>query len=555
MPHTAIHSDHFIAFQKMLFNSLSYFLFFPVVFALYWLSPRALKKPVLLLASYVFYMSWIPKYGLMVAALTTVNYAIGLLLGKFQNQNQNQNQTQKTNATGNTRMSTATRLTLTLGLVLNLGCLIYFKYVNFLFTTFTDAINSGVSFFHINAPKFYAITFDIILPLGISFFVFEFIHYLVDVAKGEKPVRNPIDFALFAAFFPSQIAGPIKRFEHFIEQLDTRPGHTGTALKFRGTDMHAGLALLLQGLFKKVAIADNLAILANAGFSPAVSMSTSDAWVAVLAFTFQIYFDFSGYTDMGRGSALLLGISLPDNFNFPYLAKSISDFWRRWHISLSTWLRDYLYIPLGGGRTNKNRNLFLTMLLGGLWHGAAMHFVVWGAYQGVMLALNNWYDALAKKNSALSNFHAHAIGKVSSVLFTFLLVIIGWILFRADTVTQALQIMQVMFFGVGQTATAVASSTASTAASTTASATASATTSAPLLWAALMRSPVIAALLIYSGYAAIFCLPRFLSEKQIQLRPLDSLGWAARIPFYAAVAITAIAFAPTQPSSFIYFQF
>ena len=549
----------------MLFNSLPYLVFFPVVFALYWLSPRALKKPLLLLASYVFYMSWIPKYGLMVAALTAVNYAIGLLLGKFQNKNENLNQNQNPNQNQNqyqsgetaiapattSKMSKATRIILNVGLVLNLGCLVYFKYVNFLFTTFTNILNNGLAFLHIKAPQFYAITFDIILPLGISFFVFEFIHYLVDVAKGEKPVRNPVDFALFAAFFPSQIAGPIKRFEHFIEQLDTRPGHNGTALKFRSTDMHAGLALILQGLFKKVAIADNLAILANAGFNPAVSMSTGDAWVAVLAFTFQIYFDFSGYTDMGRGSALLLGISLPDNFNFPYLAKSISDFWRRWHISLSTWLRDYLYIPLGGGRTNKNRNLFLTMLLGGLWHGAAMHFVVWGAYQGAMLALNNWYDSFAKKNSALSNFHAHAIGKIASVLFTFLLVIIGWTLFRADTVTQAMQIMQVMFFGVGQTATAVAASTASA----TASATPAATASAPLLWTALMRSQVIAALLIYSGYAAIFCLPRFLSEKQIQLRPLDAIGWAVRIPFYAVVAVTAIAFAPTQPSSFIYFQF
>lgn len=506
----------------MLFNSLSYFVFFPVVFALYWLSGRALKKPVLLLASYIFYMSWIPKYGLLVAALTGVNYAIGLLLAKF-------NSTQQSHTSG---MSSATRLTLILGLALNLGCLIYFKYVNFICTTFTDALNYSVNLFHIPAPKCYATTFDIILPLGISFFVFEFIHYLVDVAKGEKPVRNPIDFALFAAFFPSQIAGPIKRFENFIEQLDTRAGQTGTALKFRSTDMHAGLALILQGLFKKAAIADNLAILANAGFNPSVNLNCGDTWIAVLAFTFQIYFDFSGYTDMGRGSALMLGITLPDNFNFPYLSKSISDFWRRWHISLSTWLRDYLYIPLGGGRSNKSRNLFLTMLLGGLWHGAAMHFVAWGAYQGGMLALNNWYDQRAKNNSTLTKFHAHALGKIFSVVLTFLLIVIGWTLFRAETVSQAGHIIQVMFLGAGETSA-----------------------QAPSLWTALTRSPVITALMIYSSYATIFCLPKFLKEKNIQVQPLDAIGWAVRIPFYAAVVVAAIAFAPAQPSSFIYFQF
>ncbi|HNB20994.1 MAG TPA: MBOAT family O-acyltransferase [Candidatus Melainabacteria bacterium] len=506
----------------MLFNSLSYFIFFPAVFALYWLSPRALKKPVLLLASYIFYMSWIPKYGLLVAALTGVNYGLGLLLSKFR----------KTPSDSNGSMSTSARLTLILGLILNLGCLIYFKYINFLCTTFTELLNNGLGVLNIQAPKFYAITFDIILPLGISFFVFEFIHYIVDVAKGEKPVRNPIDFALFAAFFPSQIAGPIKRFENFIEQLDTRPGHTGKALQFRSTDMHAGLALLLQGLFKKVAIADNLAILANAGFNPAVSLNCADTWIAVLAFTFQIYFDFSGYTDMGRGSALMLGISLPDNFNFPYLAKSVSDFWRRWHISLSTWLRDYLYIPLGGGRSNKNRNLFLTMLLGGLWHGAAMHFVAWGAYQGAMLALNNWYDNVAKRSETLRNFHAHAGGKICAALFTFLLVIVGWTLFRADTVGQAFHILEVMFLGAG-----------------------SSVSSAPLLWTALTRSPVITALLLYSSYATLFCLPKFLNQGEIKMRPLDAIGWSVRVPFYATVAIAAVAFAPAQPSSFIYFQF
>ncbi len=517
----------------MLFNSFSYFIFFPVVFALYWASPRALKKPVLLVASYVFYMSWIPIYGLLVAALSLVNYAFGILLEK----------SRKPGSTNQTLAETAenalpiekrpgyTRTILVLGLAVNLGCLIYFKYVNFLFKTFVDAVNLIGGSLHIQFNQLHATAFDIILPLGISFFIFEFIHYLVDVAKGEKAIRNPIDFALFAAFFPSQIAGPIKRFENFIEQIGTAPGSSASALKFRSTDMQAGIALILQGLFKKVAIADNLAVFANTGFNPALHLSAVDTWIGVLAFALQIYFDFSGYTDMGRGSAKMLGISLPDNFNFPYLANSIADFWRRWHISLSTWLRDYLYIPLGGGRSHKNRNLLLTMLLGGLWHGAALHYVVWGGFHGCLLVLNNWYDKAVKENAQLTEFHAHPAGKVLSVLLTFGLVLIGWIFFRADTIPQALHMMQTMFLVSTQTATT------------------------PILSTMLIRSPIVVALIIYGCYASIFSLPKFAQQKQFELQPLSLLGWSARIPLYAAVAAAAIGFAPLQPSSFIYFQF
>jgi alginate O-acetyltransferase complex protein AlgI len=511
----------------MLFNSFSYFVFFPVVFALYWASPRALKKPVLLIASYVFYMSWIPIYGLMVAALSLVNYAIGILLEKTRKSGS----LSQTSAVTAEKMSARTRAVLALGLVVNLGCLIYFKYVNFLFKTLVDAVNLIGGSLHIQFDQLHATAFDIILPLGVSFFIFEFIHYLVDVAKGEKAIRNPIDFALFAAFFPSQIAGPIKRFENFIDQIGTAPGNAASAVKFRSTDMQAGIALILQGLFKKVAIADNLAIFANAAFNPAVHLGAGDTWIGVLAFSLQIYFDFSGYTDMGQGSAMMLGIRLPDNFNFPYFANSISDFWRRWHISLSTWLRDYVYIPLGGGRSHKTRNLLLTMLLGGLWHGAALHYVVWGGFHGCLLVLNNWYDETVKKNTLLTAIHAHPAGKVLSVLLTFALVSIGLIFFRAGTIPQALHMMQTMFVGTAPILTT------------------------PILSTMLTRSPIVVALAIYCCYASLFSLPKFAQQKQLQMQPLSLLGWCARIPLYAAVAAAAIGFAPLQPSSFIYFQF
>lgn len=217
-----------------------------------------------------------------------------------------------------------------------------------------------------------------LLPLGISFFVFEFIHYQVDINRGSVPVKNWLEFSIFGAFFPTQIAGPIKRYEDFVPQLNRQPS-------FSLPRIGEGLKYILWGLFKKVVLADNLAPLVAIGFGQAVggaggnaSLSSGDAWLTVLAFTLQIYFDFSGYTDMGRGSAMLLGFNLPENFKFPYLAANISDFWRRWHITLSGWLRDYIYIPLGGNRKGRYRNLLITMVLGGLWHGANWTFIIWG---------------------------------------------------------------------------------------------------------------------------------------------------------------------------------
>lgn len=511
----------------MLFNSINYIIFLPVVLAVYWAVPRSLKKLTLLFASYFFYMSWLPKYGLMVALLTLANYLVGLLIEKCRQAEERQSQEAEVSAGMNFR----TKCALTLGLVINLGCLVYFKYVNF----FVELAVQGANQFNLllvpNAEKLYATTFNIILPLGISFFVFEFIHYIVDVARGEKAVKDPVDFALFASFFPSQIAGPIKRFEDFIAQINTQ---SANSLRVSANDVREGFALLLQGFYKKVALADNLALLANIGFTRDMPLTTGDTWIASLAFAFQVYFDFSGYTDIGRGSALLMGIKLPDNFNFPYLANSIADYWRRWHISLSSWLRDYLYIPLGGSRRRRNFNLFATMTLCGLWHGAAAHYVVFGALQGVLLIINRWYDKLVEKNAFLQSLHSHIAVKAFTVVFTFLLVVSGYMIFRADTVQHGLSLLQTMWFGIEHNV---------------------APGQRGILLTLMQRSPLIPALAIYSGYALIFCWPKFSGKKTFLLELFGRVGWSIRIPLYAAIAMLVVGFAPIDRSSFIYFQF
>jgi alginate O-acetyltransferase complex protein AlgI len=481
----------------VLFNSINYLIFFPVVFACYWLAPLKFKRPILLLASYLFYMSWLPVYGLLIFAMTVVNF----FLGKFISVN-----------------ATMRKPVFIAAIVFNLSTLCFFKYTNFLFE------NLAVAFpFFAQLKTSGGFGFNVILPLGISFFVFEFIHYITDVFKGGKPIGKFIDFALFAAFFPSQIAGPIKRYQDFIAQLAVSP--VFTAGKF-----HAGAHLLLQGLFKKVALADNLSILANAGFQNALTLGTLDAWIAVAAFTMQIYFDFSGYTDMGRGSAMMLGYSLPDNFNLPYMASSLTDFWKRWHISLSTWLRDYLYIPLGGGRCSparKSFNLLTTMLLGGLWHGAAWHYVIWGGFHGVGLIVNHVYDGLVSRSTTLSTFHLTRLGKLVSAAITLLCVAIGWVFFRADTTEQAFSVLHRMFvFHVSSDVVSL-----------------------------IDESTAPAALVVYSIYLlferfkysnllSIFAIGRLISRRL-----------SVQISCYAVSFFLALAFSPKGSEPFIYFQF
>ncbi|HEY9788311.1 MAG TPA: MBOAT family protein [Candidatus Obscuribacterales bacterium] len=403
----------------MLFNSFEYIIFLAAAVCLYWVMPRQAKAIFLVAASYFFYTYTIKAYGLLLLLLTLANYLVGLAL-------------QATNG------EKAKRLVLIGGITLNLGILALFKYTNFIL----DSINVVLDSINVSAKHGCGISdLPIILPLGISFFVFEFIHYLTDVFKGSAAIRNPVRFALFASFFPSQIAGPIKRYQDFDSQLDPLP-------RLDTEKLHRGLWLIAQGLYKKVALGDNLARIVRAGFDNPGLMGTTEGWICALAFTFQIYFDFSGYTDIGRGSAMLFGFSLPENFNLPYIASSLRDFWRRWHISLSTWLRDYLYIPLGGSKSEGFRtfaNLMITMLLGGLWHGASWTFVIWGAFHGLGLAVNRRWEQSIERSARLKRIAASLPLRCAAYGLTFLTVVLGWVIFRAKDLPEATGVYSAMF--------------------------------------------------------------------------------------------------------------
>jgi alginate O-acetyltransferase complex protein AlgI len=397
----------------MLFNSIQYALFLPVVAILFWISPQRLRVPLLLIASYVFYMSWRPIYIFLILGLTVFNYFAGLQIAD---------------------KPLAKKFWMIFAVAGNLLVLAYFKYAFF----FDDTLSSLLKPAGVHVP---AIPFEIVLPLGISFFVFEFIHYIVDVYKGGEPVRSFLGFSLFASFFPTQIAGPIKRYQDFVPQFLAQA-------KFSPEYLDEGVSLILLGLFKKVMIADNLSFFVEGGFANPSLFTGLDMWIFTYAFAFQIYFDFSGYTDVARGSAKLFGYKVPINFNLPYIASNIAEFWHRWHISLSTWLRDYLFIPLGGSRCSKwfnYRNLFLTMTLGGLWHGAAMHYLAWGAYQGIALIAHKEFQAVKTKIGVLDSFFKSKAGKAFSIFITFHVVCVGWVLFRAADTKVCLSILSKMF--------------------------------------------------------------------------------------------------------------
>lgn len=488
----------------MLFNSLTYALFLPIVVALYWASPIKLRVPILLIASYIFYMSWRPAFILLIIGLTTVNYFFGFKIHKSEKNK---------------------KPWLFAAVATNLLTLSFFKYAYFL----NDVLVSALKPIGMAPP---AMPFDIILPLGISFFVFEFIHYVVDVYRGSEPIKSFLAFSLFASFFPTQIAGPIKRFQDFIPQFLS-------PAKFSIKDLDSGVSLILLGLFKKVLLADNLAFFVQGGFQHPELFNSLDLWIFTYAFAFQIYFDFSGYTDIARGSAMLFGYKVPINFNLPYLAKNIAEFWHRWHISLSTWLRDYLFIPLGGSRGsrwNVYRNLMITMSLGGLWHGASMHFLIWGVFHGAMLGLHRIFKEgrtwLADRGHGwISAAIDSKVGTVLSMLFTFHVVCIGWVLFRADTLTIAGDMLRKLFFidSIAGNAPALA-----------------------------MALPAINYPLIYP---AIFLLLPVLALSHIIMGYVDKTKWVESSPrlvkaaWCCALMLMILVFSPDKSPKFIYFQF
>jgi alginate O-acetyltransferase complex protein AlgI len=401
----------------MLFNSPEFlFLFLPIVMLGYaWLIRNAstLALPWLATASVFFYGWWNPRYVGLLLASVAFNYTVGSTLSRIRKSHPKK-----------------ASVLFFFGVCADLSLLGYYKYSNF----FLDILaGGGLAGVHM---------LDIVLPLGISFFTFTQIAFLVDVYQGKAREYNFVHYLVFVTYFPHLIAGPIFHHSEMMPQFarqSTRP--------LRSFDVAAGLALFTIGLGKKVLIADSLAADVGGVFDGAAqgySVTLLEAWSGVLAYTMQLYFDFSGYSDMALGLSLLFGIRLPMNFYSPYKATNIIEFWRRWHMTLSRFLRDYLYIPLGGNRRGNVRrylNLMITMLLGGLWHGAGWTFVIWGGLHGIYLVINHFWKALRERFGLTKSTFA---GHVSSLLLTFLAVCVAWVFFRAADFTTAMRILSGM---------------------------------------------------------------------------------------------------------------
>jgi alginate O-acetyltransferase complex protein AlgI len=385
----------------VLFNGFPFLLFYLAVLAVYHRGPRSWpgRKRWLLIASWFFYGSWSPGFLGLLIATTWLDFQLARWIYRLRNES-------------SARRPGAARAALALSVGMNLGVLAFFKYGRFLYEQVDQLLAIGPP------PTFLAV----VAPLGVSFYTFHSISYVVDTYRGDRPPTDSfLDFALYVAFFPQLIAGPITRWGFFGPQLDAPRAVTSA-------DADAAGFLLVRGFLKKVVCADSLGGFVDHVYADLARASSPEIALACYAYAFQIYFDFSGYTDIAKGLARLLGFRLPENFDLPYLATGPRDFWRRWHISLSTWLRDYLYIGLGGNRRGTTRtylNLLVTMLLGGLWHGAAWHFVVWGGLHGVWLALDR---ALAVRTGG------HAATPVwLRRLVTFHIVTALWVVFRAPS--------------------------------------------------------------------------------------------------------------------------
>ena len=396
----------------MLFDTLQYWIFFALVLLGVGAARPQAAKWLLVVASYVFYAFWDVRFLVLLGASTLANWQFGLWIDRSE---------------GRSR-----RRAVTAAIAFNLVTLGFFKYFNF----FADTL---ASLLHLD-PQ--ALALRIVLPVGISFFTFEGIAYAADVYRRDLAARrSALDFALFISFFPHLIAGPIIRPLNFFPQ-------TGARLLLSSEDARWGVREILKGLFKKVALSNYFAPIADACFHHGQwNAANVPAWIGVLAFSMQIYFDFSGYTDIARGCARLLGYRFPPNFERPYLAASIAEFWRRWHISLSSWLRDYLYIPLGGNRLGEARthlNLLIVMGLGGLWHGASWNFAVWGLYHGTLLIGHRlWRRAIA--GAGLERVVDRPQLRPLWIALTFVVATLGWIPFRAPDFATTSEILRALF--------------------------------------------------------------------------------------------------------------
>jgi alginate O-acetyltransferase complex protein AlgI len=475
----------------VLFCTFDFLWFFLAVLAVYWAMPwRRARVWLLLACSYYFYARWNQWLALLITLSTIVDYFIARGIDSPK-------------APPRRR-----KLLMTFSLVANLGLLCYFKYANFFLQSALDALRS----MGLQPP---VLVLKVILPVGISFYTFEAINYIVDIyLRKTKAERDLGNFMLFILFFPHLVAGPIVRARDFLPQIRRRK-------HFSWLRAHVGAQYIIMGLFKKMAIADRMAQFVDPIFADTTKFGSAAVWMAVIAYALQIYCDFSGYTDIAIGCAHLLGYRLAQNFDMPYLALNISEFWRRWHISLSSWLRDYLFIPLGGSRGSAwktSRNFMITMTLGGLWHGAAWTFVVWGVLHGVYLVVHRVFRESCKGRARLAAVLESLPGAAVRMTLTFLAVCVGWVFFRAPSFGVAAEVLHRMVVncpGAGCPLPTVG------------------------LW--LTVAVVAAAHVVgQSGY-----------WKMLDRRlPTPLLGFS-----YASVLTLALLLAPTNAKPFIYFQF
>lgn len=404
----------------MVFNSTQFLIFFPIVVLVYLIIPKRVRYIWLLAASYYFYMCWNKKYIVLILFSTIVTYAAGLLIEKAESV-----KVKKWIIAG--------------GFTLNLGVLFFFKYFDFALLN----LNRVLSILHIEAVDD---PFNFLLPVGISFYTFQALGYMIDVYRGDcKAIRNPFKYALFVSFFPQLVAGPIERSKNLISQIESMD----TKFLVSFDRITKGFAMMVWGMFMKMVIADRAAIFVDNIFEYTYALGTFDGIAGALGFAVQIYCDFGGYSAIALGAAAIMGFDLMENFNTPYFATGIADFWRRWHISLSTWFRDYLYIPLGGNRCSKlkkYRNVMITFLVSGLWHGAAWNYVVWGGLHGFYQIVEDLISPVKEKaEKALRIKTDNFSYKFGNILVTFAFTCFAWIFFRAPSFSEALHYIKRMF--------------------------------------------------------------------------------------------------------------
>lgn len=407
----------------MLFNSFSFLIFFPITLLIYFMIPRKLRYLWLLVVSYYFYMCWNAPYALLLLTSTVITYAAALLIHHWKDK-----PFRKKCAVG-------------VSLFLNFGILFLFKYFNFAVSTLEKVTAALHLSFDVPA-------LDLLLPVGISFYIFQAVGYTVDIYREKLlPEKNLLYYALFVSFFPQLVAGPIERSTNLLPQLR----HVDRLHLWDTKRIQKGAVFMLYGYIMKMIIADRIAMLVNTVFDPLSYQNYSGilAVIAAVLFSIQIYCDFAGYTYIAIGASKIMGIELMNNFNMPYLAVNIKDFWDRWHISLSTWFRDYLYFPLGGSRRGQIRkyiNIFIVFVVSGLWHGAAWHYVIWGVIHGALRVLGEATQGIREKVYTALHFKRDTLAvKMWQIAVTFSTVTIAWVFFRANSVSQALTFIKNMF--------------------------------------------------------------------------------------------------------------